>query len=73
MLRLLEIVAAPVCQPLLKAAHLIRDKVTKHDCPTGFLRSKSKWRAHLKNRDPKLWDVAVLFHIRDAFRSRDNM
>jgi TnpA family transposase len=71
MLRVLEIEAAPVCQPLLKATHLIRDKVTGHGCPTGFLRPKSKWHAHLKTRDPKLWDVAVLFHIRDAFRSRD--
>ena len=71
MLRVLEIEAAPVCLPLLKATHLIRDKVAGHGCPTGFLRPKSKWHAHLKTRDPKLWDVAVLFHIRDAFRSRD--
>jgi hypothetical protein len=40
MLRVLEIEAAPVCQPLLKATHLIRDKVTGHGCPTGFLRPK---------------------------------
>ena len=71
MLRVLEIEAAPVCQLLLKAAHLIRDKVTRHDYSTAFLRPKSKWHAHLKTRDPKFWDVAVLFHIRDAFRSRD--
>ncbi len=71
MLRVLEIEAAPVCQPLLKAAHLMRDKITNHECSTTFLRPKSKWHAHLKTRDPKLWDVAVLFHIRDAFRSRD--
>ena len=71
MLRVLEIEAAPVCQPLLKASHLIRDKVTNHERSTNFLRPKSKWHAHLKTRDPKLWDVAALFHIRDAFRSRD--
>ena len=71
MLRILEIEAAPVCQPLLSAAHLIRDKITNHDCTTSFLRPKSKWHVHLKAHDPKLWDVAVLFHIRDAFRSRD--
>jgi TnpA family transposase len=71
MLRVLEIEAAPVCQPLLKATHLIRDKVAGHVCPTGFLRPKSKWHVHLRTGNPKLWDVAVLFQIRDAFRSRD--
>lgn len=40
MLRVPETEAAPVCAPLLKAAHLIRDKVTVHDNPTGFLRKK---------------------------------
>jgi hypothetical protein len=36
MLRVLKIEAAPVCTPLLKAAHLVRDKATGHDHPTGF-------------------------------------
>lgn len=71
MLRVLEIEAAPVCAPLLKAAHLIRDKTTGHDQPKGFLRKTSKWHRHLKADDIKMWEVAVFFHLRDAFRSGD--
>ncbi len=71
MLRVLKIEAAPVCAPLLKAAHLIRDKVTGHNHPTGFLRKTSKWHRHLKSDDVRLWEVAVFFHLRDGFRSGD--
>ena len=71
MLRVLQIEAAPVCAPLLKAAHLIRDKTTGHDQPKGFLRKTSKWRRHLKADDLRMWEVAVFFHLRDAFRSGD--
>ena len=61
-------------QPLLKAAEVIREK---RDIPTGslsFLPPRSKWRGHF--RDPeadreRLWVVAVLFHLRDTFRSGD--
>ncbi len=71
MLRVPGIEAAPVCAPLLKAAHLIRDKTTAHDQPTGFLRRNSKWHRHLGDGNPKHREVAVPFHIRDAFRSGD--
>ncbi|MEM9046809.1 MAG: Tn3 family transposase [Pseudomonadota bacterium] len=71
MLKVLEIKAAPVCAPLLKAAHLISNKTTGHGQPTCFLRNNSKWHRHLREGDPRLWEVAVLFHIRDAFRSGD--
>lgn len=39
-----------------------------------FLRPSSKWNRHLRAQekgDTRLWEVAVLFHLRDAFRSGD--
>ncbi len=73
MLRILDIHGAAVAAPLLKAACSIRDGTdTEH--PTGFLRRTSKWHQHLKVQDDgdlRLWEVAVLFHLRDAFRSGD--
>ena len=74
MLTALEITCADVARPLLAAANAIRDK---KDIPQGFLSfllPRSKWRAQF--RDPetdkdRLWTVAVLFHLRDAFRSGD--
>ena len=74
MLSALDITCADVAQPLLKAAEVIREK---RDIPTGslsFLPPRSKWRGHF--RDPeadreRLWVVAVLFHLRDTFRSGD--
>lgn len=73
MLRALEIEAAPVATPLLEAACLIRDCQNVRDRPTGFMRGKSKWRRLLSAQrdDGRLWQVAVLFHLRDAFRSGD--
>lgn len=71
MLHVLQIEAAPVCAPLVNAAHLIRDKTTGHDQPKGFLRKTSKWHRHLKADDIRMWEVAVFFHMRDAFRSGD--
>jgi len=74
MLAALDIACASVAEPLLTAAHVIRDK---HDIPSGsapFLQPRSKWRGHLRdqatNRD-RLWVVAVMFHLREAFRSGD--
>ncbi|MBP6655312.1 Tn3 family transposase [uncultured Bradyrhizobium sp.] len=73
MLRLLEIDGADVAKPLLDAAELIRlDRA--HSRPTDFLRRTSKWHRHLKTQtsgDGRLWEVAVMFHLRDAFRSGD--
>jgi TnpA family transposase len=73
MLHILNIHGAAVAMPLLKAACSIRDGAdTEHS--TGFLRRTSKWHQHLKVQDDgdlRLWEVAVLFHLRDAFRSGD--
>ena len=73
MLRALELEAAPVAVPLLRAVELIRTGA-RHDGPRTFLRAASKWRRHLDARpagDTRLWEVAVLFHLRDALRSGD--
>ena len=74
MLAALDIAGASVAEPLLAAADVIRDK---HDIPSRsapFLKPQSKWRGHLRNPEnnmDRLWVVAVLFHLREAFRSRD--
>jgi len=74
MLRCLDIQAANVAIPLMHAVALIRDKREVPVQPTTFLRPTSKWNRHLKAQDDgdyRLWEVAVLFHLRDAFRSGD--
>jgi TnpA family transposase len=74
MLTALNITCASVAQPLLAAAEVFRDR---QDIPTGslpFLLPRSKWRGHLRSPDAnkeRLWIVAVLFQLRDAFRSGD--
>ena len=74
MLRALDIRNAPVAAPLMKAARVIVED--KADAPrqTAFLRKNSKWHRHLNAQEPddnRLWEVAVLFQIREAFRSGD--
>ena len=72
MLEALEITAAPVAAPLIDAAQSIRQG--EESRPTNFLGTRSKWRRHLRAQeagDHRLWEVAVLFHLRDAFRSGD--
>lgn len=74
MLRALEIQAAPVAEPLLAAAAIIEKSQSAELGPVGFLRRGSKWHRHLNACDEdryRLWEVAVLFHLRDAFRSGD--
>lgn len=74
MLRALDIQAAGVTAPLLQASTLIADDERPEERPVGFLRRGSKWHRHLKAQpedDHRLWEVAVLFHLRDAFRSGD--
>lgn len=74
MLRALDIQAAPVATPLIAAAERIAYGNHGPDRPTGFLRRSSKWHRHLfaqPSCDHRLWEVAVLFHLRDAFRSGD--
>jgi len=73
MLRLLDMQAAPIATPLLAAVAMLRNGI-KVDPPVDFLRPNSKLHRHLRaepSGDHRLWEIAVLFHIRDAFRSGD--
>ena len=70
MLRTLDIEASPVAKPLLEAVDVLRSDATAR--PTGFLRPNSKWSRLLRTQfDHRLWETAVLFHLRDAFRAGD--
>ncbi len=72
MLNALTIHAAPASAPLLAAVEILRGSSTAQSL--DFLRQGSKWRRQLRARpagDCRLWEVAVLFHVRDAFRSGD--
>jgi len=73
MLRLLDMQAAPIATPLLAAVAILQRGI-KAAPPIDFLRPNSKWHRHLRAQpvgDHRLWEIAVLFHIRDAFRSGD--
>ena len=70
MLRTLDIEASPVARPLLEAVDVLRSNVPAQ--PTSFLRPNSKWSRLLRTQpDHRLWETAVLFHLRDAFRAGD--
>ena len=74
MLCALDIKAASVAEPLMAAANIIRENKGVANKPTTFLRRNSKWLRHLKYPGPdnnRLWEVAVMSHLRDAFRSGD--
>jgi len=72
MLRALDIHGAPVAEPLLAATGIIAGTETTAIRPLAFLRRSSKWHRHLNNDDGnRLWEVAVLCHLRDAFRAGD--
>lgn len=74
MLRALDICAAPVATPLMQATKVIAQDQTDAPRQVGFLRRTSKWHRHLNAQDPgdnRLWEVAVLFQVREAFRSGD--
>jgi TnpA family transposase len=72
MLQALDIHAAPVAEPLLAVASIVAGTETTGDRPLNFLRRASKWHRHLNKDDGhRLWEVAVLCHLRDAFRSGD--
>ena len=44
----------------------------RHGATDGFLRPNSKWSRLLRIQpDHRLWETAVLFHLRDAFRAGD--
>ena len=70
MLRTLDIEASPVAKPLLEAVDVLRSDATAR--PTGFLRPNSKWSRLLRSQsNHRLWETAMLFHLRDAFRAGD--
>lgn len=74
MLRALDIHSAAVASPLIQAAKIIADDQKDAPRQTSFLRKNSKWHRHLNTQEPddnRLWEVAVLFQIREAFRSGD--
>lgn len=74
MLQALDIKAALVAEPLMVAADIIKKNKGTSDKPRAFLRLNSKWIRHLKTDGPdqhRLWEVAVMSHLRDAFRSGD--
>lgn len=74
MLRALDICAAPVADPLLAASAIIAGTEMAAVLPLTFLRRGSKWLRHLDaeaDEASRLWEVAVLFHLREAFRSGD--
>ena len=72
MLRALDIQASGAGEPILAALRAIG--AGSRDMPRTFLRRNSRWYQHLNARpagDRRLWEVAALFHMRDAFRSGD--
>ena len=72
MLRALNIQASGAGEPILAALRAIG--AGSRDMPRTFLRRNSRWHQHLNARpadDRRLWEVAALFHMRDAFRSGD--
>ncbi|UFF53349.1 hypothetical protein [Pseudosulfitobacter pseudonitzschiae] len=74
MLRALDICAAPVTEPLLAASAIIAGTKMAAVLPLTFLRRGSKWLRHLDaeaDEASRHWEVAVLFHLREAFRSGD--
>lgn len=74
MLKALDIKAAPVAGALVDAAGFIGSRDNSTERATGFMRKNSKWHRHHKSQtegDHRLWEVAVLFYLRDTFRSGD--
>jgi hypothetical protein len=74
MLRCLKLKAASVAQSLVAAAKAIGEMRAFPSTAETFLRPNSKWHGHLRAQnqgDSRLWEVAVLFHLRVSFRSGD--
>ena len=72
MLRALDMQTSGAGEPILAALRAI--ETGPRDMPRTFLRHNSRWHQHLNARpagDRRLWEVAALFHMRDAFRSGD--
>ena len=74
MLATLDIRAATVAQPLLDAAAIIRDGADIPSNSLAFLPARSKWRKQLRKPETdqeRLWIVAVMCRLQEAFRSND--
>lgn len=73
MLRALDIQAAPVAELLLAASKIVAGTDVTATRSMAFLRRGSKWQRYLGGEGDggRLWEVAVLFHLREAFRSGD--
>ncbi len=70
MLRCLKLEAAPVAGPLVAAALSIGEMKGVASPERRFLRPSSNGTVIYELRkSTRLWEVAVLFHLRDAFRS----
>ena len=72
MLRALDMQTSSAGEPIVAALRNIA--AGSPDMPRTFLRRNSRWHQHLNARpagDRRLWEVAALFHMRDAFRSGD--
>ncbi len=73
MLRCLKLEAAPVAGPLVAAALSIGEMrccIARKAFPAAQLQMEPSFTSSGKG-DTRLWEVAVLFHLRDAFRSGD--
>ena len=74
MLKALDISGGSVADALIEAAAVIRDGLEIPVGAASFLRPRSSWSSRLQRERADregLWTVAVLFHLRDAFRSGD--
>ena len=63
-----------MAEPLLAASAIIAGTEMAAVLPLTFLRRGSKWLRHLDaeaDEARRLWEVAVQFHLREAFRSGD--
>ena len=72
MLRALDMQTSSAGEPIVAALRSIA--AGSPDMPRTFLCRNSRWHQHLNARpagDRRLWEVAALFHMRDAFRSGD--
>jgi len=76
LLRILEIKGNRAVEPLLSAIDVLKKLndggSSKDESNLPVLFARPKWQSHLRrNLDRKTWETAVLFSLRDGFRSGD--
>jgi len=74
MLAALDVRGATVVQPLIDAAAFIRDGADIPSKSLAFLSTRSKWGKQLRKPETdeeRLWIVAVMCRLQEAFRSND--